>query len=79
MENPVKQLMKENDLTKVQFVDKLRYKVSQSSIYGWLGGSHVPTLGNVNLILDQFDMNEEEKRRWRLKFKKWQVQKRRTH
>lgn len=76
MDNPVQELMKEQDLTRNQFVDQLRYKVSQSSIYGWLDGSHVPTSGNVSLILRQFDLTEEEKRSWRMKFKKWKLYKR---
>lgn len=79
MENPVKQLMEKENLTRNQFVDRLRFKVSQSSIYGWVDGQHVPTSGNINLILDQFELTEEEKREWKLKFKRWQLQKRRAH
>lgn len=76
MENPVKELMHSKGLTRNQFVDILRYKVSQSSIYGWIDGSHVPTSGNVSLILDQFDLSDEEKRNWRFKFKKWKMHQR---
>lgn len=79
MENPVEQLMKKYDLTRVQFVDLLRYKVSQSSIYGWIEGSHVPTPGNISLILRQFEMSSEERLEWRLKFKKWSIEKRRSN
>ena len=77
MENPVTQLMHEKDLTKSQFVDLLRYKVSQSSIYGWLEGSHVPTIGNVHLILNQLDIDANEQLMWRSKFKQWKMQQRR--
>lgn len=79
MENPVQELMEEKNLARSQFVDMLRYKVSQSSIYGWIDGSHVPTSGNVHLILNQFDFTEQERLEWRLKFKRWGLQKRKSH
>lgn len=76
MINPIQSLMEEYDLTRVQFVDLLRHKVSQGSIYGWIDGSHVPTSGNINLILDQFDMDKTARQHWKFQFNKWRFYKR---
>jgi len=69
MNNPVRDLIKIYDSHPGELVNKL--DVSKSSIYTWVDGTHKPSRGNVNLLLDFFDIEGDERHAWKMKFKKW--------
>lgn len=63
-----KKLLDEYGVPPAELVEKLN--VAKASVYAWVEGNHVPSRGNVNLMLDYVNVDSTEKHRWRMLFKK---------
>lgn len=68
MANPMKKLLDEEEVSTAQLLEDL--DSSRTSIYEWVKGKHLPSRGNLNLILDYLGIEGTEKFEWQLEFKR---------
>lgn len=43
---------------------------TKASVYAWVKGIHIPQRGSVNMVLEHLGVPEEDRFKWKMKFKK---------